>query len=58
MSAIWIHAPELMARRGFNGFYRHFLLASLEQAGAHGNEMNFCEAVKCIIFDRLKVGDD
>ncbi len=30
---IWICEPELIARRGFNGFYRHFLSALVEHAG-------------------------
>ncbi len=36
MSAIRIHEPELMVRRGFSGFYRHFLSALAEHAGARG----------------------
>ena len=34
MTDIRIHEPELLARRGFNGFYRHFLSALVEHAGA------------------------
>ena len=37
---IEIYEPELMVRRGFNGYYRHFLTALIEHAGArssHGN---------------------
>ena len=33
---IRIHEPELMSRRGFNGFYGHFLSALAEQVGARG----------------------
>ena len=36
MTAIRIYEPELMARRGFSGFYRHFLSALVEHAGACG----------------------
>lgn len=32
---IEIFEPELIARRGFNGFYRYFLNALIEYAGAH-----------------------
>ena len=35
---IRIHEPELIARRGFNGFYRHFLSALVEHAGARATE--------------------
>lgn len=34
MTDIRICEPELLARRGFNGFYRHFLSALVERAGA------------------------
>ncbi|HPK68344.1 MAG TPA: hypothetical protein PKY11_00490 [Kiritimatiellia bacterium] len=34
MSTIQIHEPELRRRRGFNGFYGHFLSALVEHAGA------------------------
>ncbi len=35
---IRIHEPELIARRGFNGFYGHFLEALVEYAGARGTD--------------------
>lgn len=35
---IRIHEPELMIRRGFNGFYRHFLSALVKCAGAIGTD--------------------
>ena len=34
MTDIRICEPELLVRRGFNGFYRHFLSALVERAGA------------------------
>ena len=34
MTSILIHEPELLTRRGFNGFYRHFLSALVEYADA------------------------
>lgn len=36
MKEIRICEPELIVRRGFNGFYRHFLSALVEHAGALG----------------------
>lgn len=36
MKEIRICEPELIVRRGFNGFYRHFLSALVEHAGARG----------------------
>lgn len=38
MTAIQIYEPELMARRGFNGFYGYILSALTEQAGARGTD--------------------
>ncbi len=35
---IRIYEPHLMRRRGFNGFYRHFLSALTEHAGAVGTD--------------------
>lgn len=34
MTVIRIHEPELIHRRGFNGFYRHFLSALVSEYGA------------------------
>jgi len=34
MTSIRIYEPDLMYRRGFNGFYRHFLSALVENMGA------------------------
>ena len=36
MKIIRIYEHELMTRCGFNGFYRHFLSAWVEHAGARG----------------------
>ncbi len=36
---IRIVEPELIARRGFNGFYRHFLSALVEHAGARPTDV-------------------
>ncbi len=38
MSAIRIHEPELRQRRGFNGFYGHFLNALVAHAGARDTD--------------------
>lgn len=38
MIPVSIHEPELLTRRGFNGFYRYFLSALVEHAGARGTD--------------------
>lgn len=38
MTAIRICEPELLVRRGFNGFYRHFLSALVEHVDARGTD--------------------
>jgi hypothetical protein len=38
MKDVVIHEPDLISRRGFNGFYGHFLSALVEHAGARGTD--------------------
>ena len=38
MKQVTIFEPELIGRRGFNGFYHHFLSALVEHVGARGTD--------------------